>query len=90
MSSKLPKPKLINIVPKRTYKITPTKKSAIVLKGTANLDTYSSDNFMHQAMIDLIKKQYADRDIQNLKTAVSAMDSLTNDRLNEFNIKSKQ
>ena len=35
-------------------------------------------------MMDLVRKHYADREIQNIKTAVSAMDSLTNNNLNEF------
>ena len=85
MSSKLPK--FITIDPKRKYKVAPTKRTAIINEGLANLDTYSSDNIMHQTMIDLIRKQYADKEIQNIKTAVSAMDSLANDCLNEFNKK---
>ena len=34
--------------------------------------------------MQLIKKQYADREIQNIKTAISAMKSLMKENLNEF------
>ena len=79
--------KYVNIEPKRKYKVEPSKKTALVNKGIATLDTYKSTDIIRQSMIDLIKKQYSDRHIQNPKTAVSALKSLMSGDNNEFNNK---
>ena len=71
--------KFINIEPKRKYKVEPTKKSATIEKGIKTLGTYKSSDRLHNSLMQVIKKQYADRDIQNIKTATSAMKSLTNE-----------
>ena len=87
---KIPKPKdtnpnkYISIEPKRKYKIEPTKRSATIEKGIKTLETYKSSDPVHNSLMQVIKKQYADREIQNIKTAISAMKSLTNEDLNEF------
>ena len=52
----------------------------------ARLDTYISTNVLVQTLMSTIKKQYETRDIRNISTAVSAMDSL---KANGFNYFSK-
>jgi hypothetical protein len=78
MSSTIPKKAKTN------YKQAPSKKSAIINKGLEKLDTYSSSNAASQSFMDIIKKLYRDRDLQQLSTAVSAMDSLMDNDFNEF------
>jgi predicted Zn-dependent peptidase len=51
-------------------------------KNMERLNEYSSTNSKAQIFMTLIKQQYKSRDITNIKTAVSAMNSLT---ANDFN-----
>ena len=76
--------KYINIEPKRKYKVEPTKTSAALQKGIKTLEAYKSSDPINNQLMQIIKKQYADRDIQNIKTAISAMKSLMKENLNEF------
>jgi hypothetical protein len=58
------------------YKVVAPKRTAALTKGMARLDTYSSTNVLSQHLMNTIKKQHETRDIRNISTAVSAMDSL--------------
>jgi hypothetical protein len=64
------------------YKLVAHKRAAALTKVMARLDTYSSTNVLAQHLMNTIKNQYEIRDIRNISTAVSAMDSL---KVNEFN-----
>ena len=61
------------------YKLTPTKRSAALEKGIAAIEKYKRKYVIQQTMIDVVKKLYTDRDIQNVNTAISALDSLMSD-----------
>ena len=83
MSSKITKhPK--REAPKTKYKITPTKRSAALEKGIATLEKYKSKDVIQQTMIDVVKKLYTSRDIQNINSATSALDSLMSDDTEGF------
>jgi hypothetical protein len=53
-----------------------SKKTATQTKNIERLNQYSSTNARAQMFMTTIKQQYESRDIGNIKTAVSAMDSL--------------
>ena len=76
--------KWISPEPKRKYKVEPTKKETIRQKSIKTLEAYKSSDPVNNQLMQIIKKQYIDGDIQNIKTATSAMKSLMNENLNEF------
>jgi hypothetical protein len=53
----------------------------------AKLEEYNSTNAFASSLMENIKRQYADRQIQNIQTAVSAMESLKINNFNEFSKK---
>jgi predicted NAD-dependent protein-ADP-ribosyltransferase YbiA (DUF1768 family) len=53
----------------------------------SKLEEYSSTNSFASSLMESIKRQYADRQIQNIQTAVSAMKSLKENDFNEFSKK---
>ena len=57
-------------------------KPTVFTKNLARLNEYNSTNARAQIFMTTIKHQYEHRDITNIKTAVSAMDSL---KANDFN-----
>jgi hypothetical protein len=57
-------------------------RTAAQTKNMERLNEYSSTNAKAQIFMTLIQQQYKSRDITNIKTAVSAMDSL---KANDFN-----
>jgi hypothetical protein len=79
--------KFVNINRPAKYKEAPTQKSAAVAKGMAKLNAYSSTNPLASLMMEQIKKQYTSRDIPNVKTAMSAMESLKKNNFNDFSKK---
>ena len=60
------------------------KRETAVQKGLKTLEAYKSKDPVRNQLMQVIKSQYANRDIQNITKAVSAMKSLTNKNLNEF------
>jgi hypothetical protein len=79
--------KFVNINRPAKYKAAPTLKSAAVDKGMAKLNVYSSTNPLASLMMEQIKKQYKDREITNVQTAISAMESLKKNDFNDFSKK---
>jgi hypothetical protein len=55
----------------------------------AKLNAYTSSNPLASMMMENIKQQYADRDIPNVQTAISAMESLKKNNFNDFSKKFK-
>ena len=58
-----------------TYKLVASKRTAAVNTGIARLEKYSSTNVLAQTLMNTTKRQYESREIQNITTAISAMDS---------------
>jgi hypothetical protein len=59
-------------------------RTAAQTKNMERLNEYSSTNAKTQIFMTLIQQQYKSRDITNIKTAVSAMDSLKANDFDEF------
>ena len=65
-------------------KLVASKRTAAVNTGIARLEKYSSTNALAQSLMNTIKQQYESREIQNVTTAIPAMDSLKANAFNEF------
>jgi hypothetical protein len=61
-----------------------SEKTATQTKHIERSNQYSSTNARAQTFMTTIKQQYESRDIRNIKTAVSAMDSLKANDFDEF------
>ena len=60
------------------------KPTAQFKRNVVSLDRYSSTNALNQTLMTLIKSQYENRDITNIKTAKSALDLLESNDLSKF------